>query len=1060
MKYSEPGSVSISASAGYGKTEILCMRLLAIYLANPENIRKTAAMTFTRSAAGEMLERTFMLAAGGLADDNATAEFRKKIVELNKMEEFRDLSREELSKLLVLLAEKLNELNISTIDSFMISMAESYPMELGFFRTPTLVSAEQGNAISAEIIRDIFAAPDNSIAAACRESLIGHEKRLYAEACQELLTTLENCRDLMPEEDAWGRIPDGTLTDPGTLPQQLEECDSNMPAAEELYQEKLRPVLERCVTIKSAADYFSSGELDVLNKFFAVWDDFPEKKPEGFSRNWDFHSSHQAIRNLFSRARDILLIQAGVRTRAAYKLLTNYLALYREKMWQRGLIQFQDLPKLLAALPNGGMEDLQYRMNLKFRHFLFDEFQDTSRRQWQVFSPIVQDNGEEDHNLFLVGDIKQAIYGWREGDSRLMGEVSQNLPQRALPCAFRYGQAICDALNHLFTAGVANSPAIKPDVRTRWMSEYRLHTPFKDRPGYFAVKTLMPQEGNKDSFLEQAAKLIAGRLKTLDAMQRKLNCAILVRGNETGIQLRNALASQPGFQPGDFIWEGDESIANDRINGGLLALLYYLQHPADTSSAELLRMDPVLQKLLPETDEEFTAAHAELSELGLTGYLCSCFRKIAQQTGDQPGSSADALLNAAREFEASDPQCDLAAFREFARQQKRSEAALAGKIRLMSIHHSKGLTFDVTFYAMFPEKHGNFRTLDHNGVLMGEDWLLHQAGLAGLTLPSIRRAAEERDSIRKFEMLCLLYVALTRSKHEVHILIPELSKDKLKYYHPEVSELKKFKERKTIAEQEKLSFNPSDLVFDAFYQEENVFPVNAPLVVRGEEGYAILAREFGNSRWFEKIKPEAPRKPADIFSIPEKMQCPPRALRATPSKRDEEVYQQFRFPSRTGSKNAGTDFGTAVHAFFEKVEKWSGFTPPAGTSPAILRHWQICNQHPEITVLLDQECELWRERRFDIILKEAGQKVFLSGCFDRVQIQKNASGKPESAVIIDFKSNDISPEDVPETAKHYRMQMLSYRRALAQLLQLPLEKIDSVLLFTKIGVLHRISNED
>ena len=84
----------------------------------------------------------------------------------------------------------------------------------------------------------------------------------------------------------------------------------------------------------------------------------------------------------------------------------------------------------------------------------------------------------------------------------------------------------------------------------------------------------------------------------------------------------------------------------------------------------------------------------------------------------------------------------------------------------------------------------------------------------------------------------------------------------------------------------------------------------------------------------------------------------------------------------------------------------------------------------------------------------------MSGCFDRVQIQKNASGKPESAVIIDFKSNDISPEDVPETAKHYRMQMLSYRRALAQLLQLPLEKIDSVLLFTKIGVLHRISNED
>ncbi|MBQ4337161.1 MAG: UvrD-helicase domain-containing protein [Lentisphaeria bacterium] len=1060
MKYSEPGSVSISASAGYGKTEILCMRLLAIYLANPENIRKTAAMTFTRSAAGEMLERTFMLAAGGLTDDDATDSFRKKFVELNRMEEFQNLTKEDLSKLLVLLAEKLSELNISTIDSFMISMAESYPMELGFFRKPSLISTEQGNAVSAEIIRDIFAVPDDSIASACRESLIGNEKRLYADACQELLTTLENCRELMPEQDAWGRIPDGTLTEPATLPQQLEECDRNMPAAEELYRKKLRPVLERCVTIKSAAEYFSAAELDILNRFFAVWNDFPEKKPEGFSRNWDFQSSHQAIRHLFSRARDILLIQAGVRTRAAYNLLNNYLALYREKMWLRGLIQFKDLPKLLAAMPDGGLDDLQYRMNLKFRHILFDEFQDTSRRQWQVFSPIVQDNGEEDHSLFLVGDIKQAIYGWREGDSRLMGEVSQTLPQRALPCAFRYGQAICDALNHLFTAGVANSPAIKPDVRDRWMGEYRLHTPFKDRPGYFAVKALMPQEGNRESFLKKSAKLIAGRLKELDAKKRKLNCAILVRGNETGIQLRNELAAQPGFDPGDFIWEGDESIANDRINGGLLALLYYLQHPADTYSAELLRMDPVLQKLLPETDEEFTAAHAKLAEQGLTGFLCSCFRKITRLTGDLPGNSADALLNAAREFEAANPQCDLAEFREFARLRKRSEAALAGKIRLMSIHHSKGLTFDVTFYAMFPEKHGNFRTLDHSGVLIGENWLLHQAGLAGLTLPSIHQAAEERDSIRKFEMLCLLYVAQTRSRHEVQILIPELSRDKWKYYHPEVSELKKFKERKTIAEQEKLSFNPSDLVFDAFYQEENVFPVNAPLPVRGEQGCAILAREFGNSRWFEALPKAPPQVPVELFTVPEKVSRPTRPFRANPSKQDEEAFPQFRFPARTGSYSTGTDFGTAVHAFFEQVEKWSGFTPPEDTSPAILRHWQICNQHPEIAALLDQECELWRERRFDIILKEAGQKVFLSGCFDRVQIQKNASGKPESAVIIDFKSNDISPEDVPETAKHYRMQMLSYRRALAQLLQLPLEKIDSVLLFTKIGVLHRISNED
>lgn len=1061
MKYPEPRSESIAASAGYGKTEILCMRLLAIYLANPENIRKTAAMTFTRSAAGEMLERTFMLAARGLNNDKEFTDFREKLISLNKMNEFQQLTGEELEQLLILLSEKLCELNISTIDSFMIAMAEAYPMELGFFRNPTIVSEDQAQAISAEIVRDILAVPNEHIVNACRESMIGHEKRQYADACRDLLTALENSWAQMPEQEAWGqRIPGFILADTSTLQQCLEECDSNMPAPPELYSSKLRPLLTRCASIPSAMEYFSVQELDILKKFFAVWDDFPEESPEGFKRGWDFHNCHQAVRALLTRARDILVVQAVARTRAAYKLLCNYFEHYRQKMWQQGLIQFQDLPQLLAELPDNGQDDLQYRMNLKFRHFLFDEFQDTSRRQWQVFSPIVQDNGDGDHSLFLVGDIKQAIYSWRGGDSRLMGEVSADLLQRSLPCAFRYGQAICNALNHLFITGITGCPALKQDVRDRWLATYRPHEPYKDRPGYFAVKTLMPHEGPEEEFQETAAKWIAQRLRDMNAKERKLNCAILVRSNDAGIRLRDALTTQQGFEPGDFIWEGDESIANDRVNAGLLALLYYLQHPADTYSRELLRLDPVLQKLLPENDREFAAANAELAESGLTGFLCSCIRKIARLTGDKPGSSVDALLAAARDFESTNPRCDLAEFREFVRLRKRSEAALAGKIRLMSIHHSKGLTFDVTFFPMFPDRHGNFRTLDSSGVLMGEDWLLYQAGAAGLTVPAIRCAAEDRDAVQKFEMLCLLYVALTRSKHEVQILLPQLSDDKLKHFHPSVSKLKKFKGRQTIASQEKLSFHAADLVFDSFFMDDAAFPPDSILPVRGELGCAVLARESGNSRWFEEVQQEAPKPTVRLFEIPEVADRPARPLRAAPSHQDEEAAPQFRFPTRTAGKNAGTPFGTAVHAFFEKVEKWQDFTPPANTDPAILNQWEVCGKNPEITGLLNADCELWRERRFDIILRENGKRIFLSGCFDRVQIYKDASGKPERADIIDFKSNNVTAEDVPVAADHYRLQMDSYRRALAQLLQLPPERIRTVLLFTRPGILYRVENKD
>jgi ATP-dependent exoDNAse (exonuclease V) beta subunit len=56
----------------------------------------------------------------------------------------------------------------------------------------------------------------------------------------------------------------------------------------------------------------------------------------------------------------------------------------------------------------------------RFRHFLIDEFQDTSGFQWDNFKPLLENAlGEGNYNL-LVGDVKQAIYRWRSGDWQLL----------------------------------------------------------------------------------------------------------------------------------------------------------------------------------------------------------------------------------------------------------------------------------------------------------------------------------------------------------------------------------------------------------------------------------------------------------------------------------------------------------------------------------------------------------------------------------------------------------------------------------------------------------------
>ena len=149
-----------------------------------------------------------------------------------------------------------------------------------------------------------------------------------------------------------------------------------------------------------------------------------------------------------------------------------------------------------------------------------------------------------------------------------------------------------------------------------------------------------------------------------------------------------------------------------------------------------------------------------------------------------------------------------------------------------------------------------------------------------------------------------------------------------------------------------------------------------------------------------------------------------------------------------------------MHEFFEKIEDLRTFTPPADTPPEILRHFDVCRKNPQIVELLSGSGgELWRERRFDLILHEDGVQKFVSGCFDRVRIRRDASGKAESAVLVDYKSNDLDESGIPEAVEHYREQMDLYARALSRLLDLKPENITGYLIFTKPGILHRMERE-
>ena len=131
---------------------------------------------------------------------------------------------------------------------------------------------------------------------------------------------------------------------------------------------------------------------------------------------------------------------------------------------QEGYFTFDDMIQVvrdtLIEDDEGG--HLLESIRAQFRYGLIDEFQDTDQDQWEIFSKIFVDSPYKDrHFLYLIGDPKQAIYGFRGGDvytyldacERLRGLASE---ETSLTDNYRSTPALLAACNAIFDDGAAD----------------------------------------------------------------------------------------------------------------------------------------------------------------------------------------------------------------------------------------------------------------------------------------------------------------------------------------------------------------------------------------------------------------------------------------------------------------------------------------------------------------------------------------------------------------------------------------------------------------------------
>jgi ATP-dependent exoDNAse (exonuclease V) beta subunit len=93
---------------------------------------------------------------------------------------------------------------------------------------------------------------------------------------------------------------------------------------------------------------------------------------------------------------------------------------------RQGTVFIEDIGKQLSSYIKAGIvPDIYFRLGDRIFHYLIDEFQDTSRIQWRNLKPLIEESLSKNGSLFVVGDMKQAIYGFRDADYQIMMDLGK-----------------------------------------------------------------------------------------------------------------------------------------------------------------------------------------------------------------------------------------------------------------------------------------------------------------------------------------------------------------------------------------------------------------------------------------------------------------------------------------------------------------------------------------------------------------------------------------------------------------------------------------------------------
>jgi ATP-dependent helicase/nuclease subunit A len=458
--------ISLTANAGSGKTYVLIQRFLKILIEQKISLRNIAAITYTDKAAAELYTKI----AKELDDLITKEENSEKRAELKTIR------------------KQLISANISTIHSFCIDLLREYPIEAGVDANFITIDQYHASEILDLSVKEVLKKNSDNPLYKNFTRILGGTSNFEAEL-QGLVTSREKLEALkdtlyfggldIVKSNVLNKFL-GLLTtilhiyrpqflqSVQTLNRFVLQSDSKSKGGNNVARllQSVQPdgVLQRDI------------ELNIINEIVTQKNTFRKtylKDESGFSNELQAINGYAEILHSSPVEQDFLEWNE-IAAQFAEDVLTVYNdvnEIYTRRKTEGGYLDFEDLMLYTKELLKN--EEVRTALAGRFQFLMIDEYQDTNEIQYEIFLPLLDElkNG----NLFVVGDEKQSIYGFRNAEVSIFNRTKNNIldsgegavtaeKNLVLPDSFRMTAELCLFNNKLFQSVFRNPIALFNEV--------------------------------------------------------------------------------------------------------------------------------------------------------------------------------------------------------------------------------------------------------------------------------------------------------------------------------------------------------------------------------------------------------------------------------------------------------------------------------------------------------------------------------------------------------------------------------------------------------------------